>query len=109
MAPIIMIVAAASSIQPGRETCLQTHIFADGHVETSTVREVGQGASASSLSSGERASSHVYASSSSGGHSAASSSASTSTEADGNRRSVQVTNGPEGCRIMIDERPERKE
>ncbi|MCK0532868.1 hypothetical protein [Sphingobium agri] len=108
MGPIIMMIAAAAGVQSSDGTCRRTHIFADGRVETSVIADDGQGASAASSSShGAHASSHVSASSSSAGGSRASSSASSSS--DGSGRSMTVARGPEGCRIIIDERPERNE
>ena len=108
MGPIIMMIAAAAGAQSSDGTCRRTHIFADGRVETTVVADEGQGAqSASSSSHGASASSHVSASSSSAGGSRTSSSASSS--ADGAGRSMTVTRGPEGCRIILDERPERNE
>lgn len=105
MAYIIMIAAVAAAVQPTGETCRRVHIFADGHVETSVIADEGQGASATSASSGKSASSHVSASSSSSG----TSSSSAISTSDGEQRSVTITRGAEGCRITIDERPHRRE
>jgi hypothetical protein len=101
---IISIAVAAAATQPSGDSCRRTHIFEDGHVETSQVPDDGHSASATSASSSRSASSHVAASSSSAGASSSSTSTATST-ADGRRSSVTVSRGPEGCKIVIDDRP----
>lgn len=108
MVGMIMIATALAASPAEAGSCERVHIFADGRVERNIVPDRGQGAAStdSSASGSGRASSHVSVSSSSsaGGSSSRSSASSMS---DGKASSMTVTRGPDGCRIVIDERADR--
>ncbi|HKT76649.1 MAG TPA: hypothetical protein VJQ78_07935 [Sphingobium sp.] len=119
MASMIMIATALAATPTSAGSCQRIHIFADGRVERTRVPDEGQGASAAAASASaspgpghasshvsSHASSHVSASSSSS-EAGGSSRSSASSMADGVSRAVTVTRGPDGCRILIDERPDR--
>jgi hypothetical protein len=101
MLTLLVLAAVASAPQ-----CRQIHYKTDGSVEERWVADTGGAATARTSGSSSEGSAHssVSVRSSSQGSSSASSSSS-SADADGRRRSVSITRDEDGCRIIIDERP----
>lgn len=85
---------------PPAGQCREIHYHADGSVSERLVDDDGA-ISASSKASGDR---HARSSVSLSSHGSGSSRSAASSDSDGAHRSVSVTHGPDGCRIVIDER-----